>query len=105
MLRLGTFPRIITVTHGGQKKVERIAWALEGRFEHGRLWFRKDAEYLHALESQLLDFPNPLSHDDLIDSLAYIDQLAETDWEPADDEDEWGDNDFDMNGRNKTTGY
>ena len=103
-LRLGTFPRIKEVTHGGQKKVERIAWALEGRFEHGRVWFKKDAEYYKPLTSQLLDFPNPLSHDDLIDSLAYIDQLAETDWDPV-DEDEEGWDDFEFAGRCATTGY
>ena len=107
MLRVGNFPKIHEVTHGGQKKVERIAWALEGRFEHGRLYFRKDAEYLKALTNQLLDFPNPLSHDDLIDALAYIDQLAETDWDgldiDPDEEDDW--DDFDLVGRNETTGY
>jgi hypothetical protein len=43
---------------------------------------------------QLFQFPSPLTHDDLIDSLAYIDQLAQVaypsafsqidDWEPID---------------------
>jgi hypothetical protein len=52
----------------------------------------------------LLDFPNPLSHDDLIDALAYIDQLAETDWEgDTEEEDDW--DDFDLVGRNEITGY
>ncbi len=76
MMRLSTFPRIKEVTHGNQKKTERIAWALEGRFEHGRIFFREDAEYVQPLINQLLDFPNPLAHDDLIDALAYIDQVA-----------------------------
>ena len=45
--------------------------------------------------SQMLDFPNHLSHDDLLDSLAYIDQVSiadfaysidmEDDWEPYDE--------------------
>ena len=103
MIRLGTFPRIRDVTHGGIKKTERIAWALEGRFEHERIWFRTDAEWIPALTTQLLEFPNPLSHDDLIDSLAYIDQIAETDWHPEDTEDDdWDDDD---DGRSPTTGY
>ena len=76
MRRLRIFPRVVDLTHGGQKKTERITWALQGRFENQRIWFKKDADYLRALEGQLLDFPNPLAHDDLIDALAYVDQIA-----------------------------
>ena len=103
MARLNTYPRISEVSHGGQKKTERIAWALEGRFEHGRIWFQKDAEYLEVLEGQLLDFPNPLAHDDLIDSFSYIDQVATTNWDGEDEEDEedWEE----LDGRNICTGY
>jgi len=104
MLRLGTFPRIIDVSHGGVKKTNRITWALQGRFEHGRIYFNEDAEYLRCAETQLLDFPNPLAHDDLIDALAYIDQVATTDWEPEEDEDdEWGD--LETVGASRVTGY
>jgi len=79
MARIGVWPNIQDVTHGNQKKTDRIAWALQGRFEHGRIklnkgsWNRKFAE-------QLLDFPNPLSHDDLPDALSYIDQVAVTNY-------------------------
>ena len=76
MRRLRIFPRVTDLTHGGQKKAERITWALQGRFENQRIWFKKNADYIRALEGQLLDFPNPLAHDDLIDALAYIDQIA-----------------------------
>jgi len=104
MMRLGTFPHISETTHGGQKKTERIAWALEGRFEHGKIYFRSDAEWIRPLENQLLDFPNPLSRDDLIDALAYIDQVGHTDYEPEEDEeDPWGDITF--MGRSVATGY
>ena len=37
MKRLGTYPRIEPVTHGGQKKTERITWALQGRFQNKRI--------------------------------------------------------------------
>lgn len=96
MRRLRFYPRITDLTHGGKKKQERIRWALEGRFEHGRIRFPKDAKqmpWMRKLTDQLLDFPNPLSHDDLIDALAYIDQVAVTNyitdfqtetWEPQD---------------------
>ena len=93
MARLGVFPYIVDLTHGGKKKEERIAWALQGRFEHGRIWMKKGEWNKHLIE-QLLDFPNPMAHDDLIDALAYIDQIAQTiyaddavvdDWKPLDD--------------------
>jgi len=106
MTRLGTFPHITEVSHGGVKKTNRITWALQGRFEHSRIWFKEDAEYLPTLEMQLLDFPNPLSHDDLIDALAYIDQLAQTDWQGDGDEDEDDWEEVLMNqGASSVTGY
>lgn len=75
MQRLNTFPNIQTVTHGGKSKIDRIVWALQGRLEHGRIKFKSGA-YLERLEEQMGDFPNPMAHDDLLDSLAYIDQIA-----------------------------
>lgn len=76
MKRLNVYPRIEPLTHGGKKKTERISWALQGRFQNGRIFFKEDASWLRDLETQLLDFPNPMTHDDLIDALAYIDQLS-----------------------------
>jgi len=95
MRRLNIYPRITNLTHGGKKKTERIMWALQGRFQHRKIMFKKHAEYLRELQSQLLDFPNPMAHDDLIDALAYIDQVSNVvyyndtitvdDYEPFDD--------------------
>ena len=62
--------------------------------EQGRLTFQP-GNYTDKLLEQMLDFPNPLAHDDMIDSLAYIDQIAVTpydinlslgasDWQPLD---------------------
>jgi predicted phage terminase large subunit-like protein len=104
MSRLSTYPHVTDVSHGGIKKTNRITWALQGRFEHRRVFFKENAEWLRKLETQLLDFPNPLSHDDLIDALAYIDQVAQTDWEPDDEEDEWSDEDLQL-GASSITGY
>lgn len=74
--RLGIYPNIVDLTHGNKKKTERIMWALQGRFQHGRITFKK-AEWNRALINQLLDFPNPRVHDDLVDALAYIDQISQ----------------------------
>lgn len=103
MSRLNTYPHIVETTHGNQKKTERVAWALEGRFEHGRIFFSHD-ETIKQLEEQLLDFPNPLAHDDLVDALAYIDQVAKTDFDPDDGEEEdW--EELETMGANSVTGY
>ena len=69
------FFRVEELTHGNKKKVDRIVWALQGRFEHGNITLNKGKWNPQFLD-ELFQFPNPLVHDDLIDSLAYIDQLA-----------------------------
>ena len=89
----GRWVNITDVTHGGKRKIDRITWSLQGRLEHGKIKFRK-AEWNEHFISQMMDFPSPLSHDDLLDSLAYIDQVSvadyagsielEEDWEPMD---------------------
>ena len=89
MRRLNTFPYIVELTHGNQKKYDRIVWALQGRMEQGRLTF-SEGDYLPKVTDQLLDFPTPLAHDDMIDSLAYIDQIAVTPYDMAiSQKDEW----------------
>jgi phage terminase large subunit-like protein len=50
-------------------------WALQGRFENGVISIGKGDWNARFLD-QLFQFPDPLTHDDLVDSLAYIDQLA-----------------------------
>ena len=77
MRQLGVYPQIAPLTHGGQKKTERIIWALQGRLESGRIYAKK-APFNQHLFSQMLDFPNKFAHDDLIDALAYTDQIADT---------------------------
>jgi len=89
MRRLNTFFAIQEVTHGGKNKNDRITWALQGRFEHGRIFFKKDAEWIADITEQLRDFPSPMAHDDLIDALAYIDQIATTLYEAETVTDTW----------------
>lgn len=69
------FFRVEELTHGNKKKTDRIVWALQGRFENGYITLDK-GDWNKEFLDQLFQFPNPLVHDDLIDSLAYIDQLA-----------------------------
>ena len=69
------FFRVEELTHGNQKKIDRVVWALQGRFENGQVKLNKGSWNTEFCD-QLFQFPNPLVHDDLIDALAYIDQLA-----------------------------
>ena len=90
----GQYVSIIEMRHGGKKKTERIVWSLQGRMEHGQITFNEDVDW-KSFVSQMVDFPNRMSHDDMLDALAYIDQVSvadfahtielEDDWEPEDE--------------------
>lgn len=77
MKRVGYFPRIQDVTHGNQKKTDRIVWSLQGRFEHGRITLNK-GDWNEEFIDELMQFPDPRTHDDLVDALSYVDQVAVT---------------------------
>ena len=91
----GRWVVITDVTHGGKKKADRITWALQGRMEHGKISFNRNPSWNGDLETQLMEFPSKGTHDDIIDSLAYIDQVSvadfmhtieiEQEWEPYDE--------------------
>ena len=75
MKQRGRFFVVEQLTHGNRKKTDRIMWALQGRFENGQITLSK-GEWNTRFMDQLFQFPDPLTHDDLVDSVAYIDQLA-----------------------------
>ena len=58
------FFRVEELTHGNKRKVDRIVWALQGRFEHGNLVLNK-GEWNTEFLDELFQFPNKLVHDDL----------------------------------------
>lgn len=80
------FFNVKELTHGNQKKTDRVVWALQGRFEHGRVTLNK-GDWNEQFLDQLFQFPSSLTHDDLIDALAYTDQLAQIPYGIADFED------------------
>jgi phage terminase large subunit-like protein len=88
MLKLQVYPRIEDLTHGNKKKTDRIVWSLQGRFEHGQIQL-KEGEWTKEFSDQLLNFPTSNVHDDLLDALSYIDQLAVTPFEMDDYDDEY----------------
>jgi len=91
------------LTHANQRKEDRIKWAIQGRAEKGQITLEPDdklpaeEKWIGKFLGQAVDFPNPLAKDDLLDSVAYVDQMADTaanwgaltmfdEWEPHDDE-------------------
>jgi len=80
MKRMNRYFLVWDLSHGGKNKADRIRWALQGRLEKGRLVLNtENADDYNSWQRRLIeqanDFPSPLSHDDMLDSLAYIDQL------------------------------
>jgi phage terminase large subunit-like protein len=89
MRKNNVYSHIVDLTHGNRKKTDRIIWSLQGRFEHGRIILNKEKDW-DVFIDQLLMFPAQGVHDDLPDSLAYIDQLAVTSYyEQDEDDEEW----------------
>lgn len=97
MKRFNRYFTVWDLEHGGNKKEDRIRWALAGRLEKGRITLNDEVNPANSWQRKLIDqgcdFPSPLSFDDMIDALAYIDQLASVvyyeqaeldNWEPID---------------------
>ena len=67
----------ITQLRAQRKKEERIS-ALQPRFSTGSVWIPENAgDWWEELKGEMLAFPHGV-HDDLLDSLAYVEQIAVT---------------------------
>lgn len=88
MRKNNIYAHIQPLSHDNQKKTERVVWALQGMFEHGRIILNEDEKWYEFID-QLLMFPTKGVHDDQIESLAYISQLAVTTYFEQDDDDEY----------------
>lgn len=88
MNRLKVYFTIWDLTHGNQAKPDRIAWAMQGRAEKGRITL-EPGDWNRTFIEQCIDFPSPIAHDDLIDAVSYTDQLAEPYFDGPDMIDEW----------------
>jgi predicted phage terminase large subunit-like protein len=92
--RRNRYFRVELLSHGNKKKVDRVVWALQGLMENKRVTLNK-GDWNSAFLDQLFQFPSPLTHDDLIDALAYIEQMVLVaysssldelaGWEPSDE--------------------
>lgn len=87
------FAHIEPVQIGSMSKENRVIYALQGMFEHGRITLDEKGEWF-KFKDQLLMFPSPRVHDDGPDALSLIQHLVKTsyqkpdngeeDWEPLD---------------------
>ena len=75
MPQRGIFFRI-TPLRAEKKKEIRID-AIQPRFALGSVWFKSGAVWLSEIESELLAYPHG-ARDDVIDALAYVEQMATT---------------------------
>jgi hypothetical protein len=83
MRKNNVFFHIKPLTHQNQKKIDRIVWALQGMFEHGRITLNQDGMrerngWQEVFRDEYMMFPTKDVHDDLLESLAYINQMAVT---------------------------
>ena len=92
MRKYNFYFRIEDLTHGNKAKTDRITWSLQGRFEHRKIVLNR-GDWNDEFIDELVNFPNPQIHDDMVDALSYIDQIQvaeytqdfiEDDWEPTD---------------------
>lgn len=88
MRKNNIYAHIQDLTHGNKKKTDRVVWSLQGRMEHGRVSFNEDEDW-EEFKDQLIMFPTAGVHDDLVDALSYVDQLAVTSYQQDYEEDEY----------------
>ena len=88
MRKNNVYTHINDLTHGNKKKVDRVVWSLQGRMEHGRISFNEDEDW-KEFKDQLIMFPTAGVHDDLVDALSYIDQLAISNYQQDYEDDEY----------------
>ncbi len=75
MARYNRWFEIKPLTHGNQRKYDRVQWALQGRAEKGDIYLLR-GKWNATLIDQAVSFPSKYVHDDLVDALAYVDQLV-----------------------------
>ena len=95
MRKYNQYFSIEKLTHGNKDKTERVVWALQGLFEHGRIMLNEEGKddpksWQREFVDQLLMFPTQGVHDDMPDGLSMISQMAVTTYSESEDlEEEW----------------
>jgi phage terminase large subunit-like protein len=88
MRKNNIYSHIQDLTHGNKKKTDRVVWALQGRMEHGRVSFNIEEDWAE-FKDQMIMFPTAGVHDDLMDALSYVDQLAVSNYQQDYEDDDY----------------
>lgn len=88
MREFNRYTAVEPLKHGGVRKIDRIATALQGRAQRRKIALVK-GDWNEAFLTQADDFPDPLAHDDILDAVAYVDQMASINYVHAHDLQEW----------------
>ena len=83
------------VSHNNEKKQDRILWALQGKAQHGMIHLKK-GDWNSDFIDEAIMFPSKLAHDDMLDSLSYIDQLYQKSYHKDIITDDWEADDLAM---------
>jgi phage terminase large subunit-like protein len=88
MRKNNIYAHIQDLTHGNKKKTDRVVWSLQGRMEHGRVSFNIEEDWAE-FKDQMIMFPTAGVHDDLMDALSYVDQLAMSNYQQDYEDDDY----------------
>lgn len=88
MREYNRYMNVEELRHGGNRKVDRISWALQGRAERRMIKLVQGPWNDHFLE-QAGDFPDPLAHDDMLDAPSYVDQMVNVIYAEPEDIQQW----------------
>lgn len=71
--------QIFDLSHGNQKKQDRINWSMSARLKNGEVQVNADSfgqhQWVMQVRQEMSDFPDERSPDDLIDAISYVDQM------------------------------
>ena len=88
MRKHGIYAHIEAIPTSANSKENRIVYALQGLFEHGRVTLDEKEEW-SKLKDQFLMFPSKKAHDDIPDAVSMIAHLVTTIYAKPDDSEEW----------------
>lgn len=78
------YAHIEAIPTSTQSKENRVIYALQGMFEHGRITFN-DRENFDKCKDQFLQFPSKKAHDDIPDAISMIQYLVTTTYQKEQD--------------------
>jgi len=88
MRKNNVYVHVEPISTSGNSKTNRVVYALQGLFEHGRITLNK-IENWTKFKTQLLMFPSSRVHDDMPDSLSMIAHLSVTSYAKGQDDQEY----------------